>query len=105
VPAAQWYTVHVDSSPAGIVGDTSATITSGGLHVNSGYDADDDGTALVYANSASDAIRAALTGGAVVNLSVVNLPPATYQFTEGTSSVSAVNHTAFAVTPTATSGT
>lgn len=100
MPAAQWYTVHLDSPPQGTVGQTAASITSGNLHIDPGYDADGDGTAVVYADSATDAIRTALTGGVVVNLSAVNLPPASYTFTPNTSSPSTADHTAFAVTPT-----
>ena len=99
VPAAQWYTVHLDSAPQGTVDSTAASITSGSLHVDPTYDPSNTGTALVYADSATDAIRTALTGGVVVNLSAVSLPPASYTFTEGTSSPNATDHMAFAVTP------
>ncbi len=98
-----WYTVHLDSAPQGTVGNTAASITSGNLHVNPAFDSTNSGTGLVYAASASDAIRTALTGGVVVNLSAVSLPPASYTFTEGTSSPSTSNHVAFAVTPTVAS--
>lgn len=104
MPAA-WYTVHLDSAPQGSLGDTAANIASGSLTIDSAYDPDNDGTALVYADSATDAIQTALTGGVVVNLTAVNLPPTTYEFTEGTSSNSTSDQTPFAVTPTATSST
>jgi len=54
VPAA-WYTVHLDSPSAGTLGESAASITAGGLTVDSSYDPYGGGTALVYADSASDA--------------------------------------------------
>ena len=104
VPAA-WYTVHLDSAPQGTVGSTAASITSGNLHVNPAFDSTNSGTGLVFADSASDAIRKALTGGVVVNLSAVSLPPASYTFTPDTTTANAADHKAFAVTPTAASST
>ena len=94
VPAA-WYTVQLNSPPQGTLGESAASITSGSLHVDSAFDPDGDGTALVYAVSGSEAIRLALTGAVTVDLSVINLPQTEYAFSFGTSSLIAADHKAF----------
>lgn len=93
-----WYTVHLDSPSAGTVGSSAASITSGGLTIDSSYDPDNDGTALVYAGSASDAIRLALTGAVTVDLSVASLPTTEYTFGLGTSTTTLADHLPFLLT-------
>jgi Bacterial Ig domain len=97
VPAG-WYTVHLDSPPAGIPGNTVSTLAGGGLSVNPDYDPDGDGTALLYADSAADAVRTALTGTISVNLSAVSRPQTDYAFAFPNTATTSADQTPFLVT-------
>lgn len=96
VPA--WFAIQFLSPAAGVHGETVASIVAGGLGVNSGYDPDMDGQAVVYAENEREAIREALTGEVTVNFGGLNLPNQTYQFLNpSTVGLSASEHKAFLI--------